>query len=80
MHANIKSPYKQYMEGVLRYPLLTKEEEFELGNTIQAGLKEDATEEEKERWSKIWTSKNKSIIRIFMWLFKIFPMFKFLTT
>lgn len=49
MHANIKSPYKQYMEGVLRYPLLTKEEEFELGNTIQAGLKEDATEEEKER-------------------------------
>ena len=49
MHAIIKSPYKQYMEGVIRYPLLTKEEEFELGTLIQKGLAEDATEQDKER-------------------------------
>ena len=35
MHANIKSPYKQYMEGVIQYPLLTREEEIELGTLIQ---------------------------------------------
>jgi len=52
MHAIIKSPYKQYMEGVVRYPLLTKEEEFELGNLIKKGNAEDATPEDKERARK----------------------------
>lgn len=49
MHGNIKSPYKQYMEGVIQYPLLTKEEEVELGTLIQKGLANDATDEDKER-------------------------------
>ena len=49
MHANIKSPYKQYMEGVIQYPLLTREEEVELGTLIQKGLASDATAEDKER-------------------------------
>ena len=51
MHANIKSPYKQYMEGVIQFPLLEKEEEFELGNLIKKGSAEDATQEDKERAS-----------------------------
>ncbi len=45
----VKSPYKQYMEGVIQYPLLTREEEFELGNLIKKGNAEDATSEDKER-------------------------------
>ena len=49
MHANIKSPYKQYMDEATRYPLLTKEEEIELGTLIQKGLAEDATQEDIER-------------------------------
>lgn len=49
MHGNIKSPYKQYMEGVIRYPLLEKEEEFELGNLIKKGKAEGATPEDIER-------------------------------
>lgn len=45
----VKSLYKQYMDGVIKYPLLTKEEEFELGNLIKKGNAEDATEEDKAR-------------------------------
>lgn len=48
MHAILKSPYRQYMEGVLKYPLLSREEEIELANLIKKGNAEDATDEDKE--------------------------------
>ena len=49
MHAILKSPYRQYMEDVVKYPLLTKEEEMELGTVFQKGMAKDATEEDKAR-------------------------------
>lgn len=52
MHAILKSPYRQYMDDVLKYPLLSKEEETELGILVQAGLKKDATDADKARASE----------------------------
>ncbi len=64
--ANVKSGESLFLSEISKFPLLSKEEEIELGKKIQAGLKENASEEEKKEGKEAQDAMVNSNIRLIM--------------
>ena len=64
--ANVKSGESLFLSEVSKFPLLSKEQEIELGERIQAGLKEGASEEEKKAGKEAQNAMVNSNIRLVM--------------
>ena len=64
--ANVKSGESLFLSEVSKFPLLSKEQEIELGERIQAGLKEGASEEEKKVGKEAQNAMVNSNIRLVM--------------
>ncbi len=64
--ANVKSGESLFLSEISKFRLLSKEEEIELGEKIQAGLKEGASEEEKKAGKEAQNAMVNSNIRLVM--------------
>ncbi len=64
--ANVKSGESLFLSEVSKFRLLSKEEEIELGEKIQTGLKEGASEEEKKAGKEAQNAMVNSNIRLVM--------------
>lgn len=64
--ANVKSGESLFLSQVSQFHLLSKEEELSLGKKVQAGLKEGASEEEKEEGKKAQNDMVNSNLRLLL--------------
>ncbi len=64
--ANVKSGESLFLSQISQFHLLSKEEEISLGKKVQAGLKEGASEEEKEEGKKAQNDMVNSNLRLLL--------------